>query len=431
MDEPLSWVNGVTAMASTWADDEMAAADFGDERLNDRAAMILAAVGSRPNLSIPAACQGRAEMTAAYRFFDNDKVTFQKVLQPHIDQTIRRMGDQKVVLLVQDTTQIDLTRPQQEVVGAGVLGSGSRRGTLLHLMHAFTPDGTSLGTAWAHCINRSEVLHASEGVKRKRNLARPIEEKESMRWLEGLRQSREIAAQLPGVQCVCIGDSESDLYECLVEPRAASENGPPVYHWLIRGGYDRAMVIDEQAPPLYKQAAFCRVREAALTRPALYTQQLKVRGRAAVTAVEKRPRNQSRKQREATVAVHAATVTLRAPQRTGHKLLPVTVNVVLVHEPDPPKGETRIEWMLLTSLPIQTLEQVRTVVEYYCVRWNIEILFRTLKSGCRIEDRRFEHIDRFLPCVALYLIVAWRTMLVCRLSREHPDADCQVLFEPS
>lgn len=416
-------------MTCTWADDEMAAADFGDERLNRRAAVVLTAVGSRLNLSIPAACQGRAEMTAAYRFFDNGKVTFQKVLQPHIDQTVRRMGDQKVVLLVQDTTEIDLTR-RQKVVGAGVLG-GSRQGTMLHLMHAFTPDGTSLGTAWAHCINRSEVLHASETVRRKRNMARGIEEKESMRWLEGLRQSRAIAAKLPGTQCICIGDSEADIYECLVEPRGICEGGPPVHDWLIRGCYDRAMLADEHASPAYNEVAFCRIREAALSKPVLYTASVHARAREAVTGVEKRVRQQSRAARDAQVRVHAATVTLRPPQRTGHQLAPVTVNVVLVHEPDPPEGETPIEWMLLTSLPIKTLKQVRAVVEYYCVRWNIEILFRTLKSGCRIEQRRFEHIDRILPCVGLYLIATWRTLLVCRLSRECPDADCQVLFEAS
>ena len=90
-----------------------------------------------------------------------------------------------------------------------------------------------------------------------------------------------------------------------------------------------------------------------------------------------------------------------------------------------------MEWILLTTLPTDTLEQVRTIVEYYRVRWCIEILFRTLKSGCRLEHRRFEHIDRVLPCAALYLIVAWRTLFVCRLGRGCPDIDCEALFEPS
>jgi hypothetical protein len=85
----------------------------------------------------------------------------------------------------------------------------------------------------------------------------------------------------------------------------------------------------------------------------------------------------------------------------------------------------------ITTLPIASLEQVRTIVAYYCVRWSIEILFRTLKSGCRIEKRLFEDLDRMLPCIGLYLIVAWRTLFVCRMGRTCPDLDCEAIFEPS
>jgi len=82
-------------------------------------------------------------------------------------------------------------------------------------------------------------------------------------------------------------------------------------------------------------------------------------------------------------------------------------------------------------LPIDTLEQVREIIQYYSVRWMIEVLFRTLKSGCRVEERLFEAIDRLLPCVAVYLIVAWRTLMLVRLGRSCPDMNCEVLFEPS
>ena len=102
-----------------------------------------------------------------------------------------------------------------------------------------------------------------------------------------------------------------------------------------------------------------------------------------------------------------------------------------LREPNPPKDEEPIEWMLLTTLPIETLENVRKVVEYYCVRWWIEVFFKTLKSGCRVEQRRFEDIERLLPCLAMYLIVAWRTLLACQMGRQCPDLDCEALFEPS
>lgn len=129
--------------------------------------------------------------------------------------------------------------------------------------------------------------------------------------------------------------------------------------------------------------------------------------------------------------VRAATLTLQPPWRGNRKLPAVTVNGVVVREPHPPAGEPPVEWLRGTTLPIDTLDPVRTLVEYYCVRWCMEILFRTLKSGCRIERRRFEHVDRVLPCLALYLIVAWRTWFVCRRGRSCPELDCEALFEPS
>ena len=114
-------------MIAPWAKEESAGVHFGDQRLDDRMAILLSDLGNRPFLSIPAACGGRAEMKAAYRFFDNGKVTFEKVIEPHIAQTKDRMAAQKIVLLVQDTTEVDLTRPQQPVEGAGEL-DGARRG---------------------------------------------------------------------------------------------------------------------------------------------------------------------------------------------------------------------------------------------------------------------------------------------------------------
>ena len=116
-------------MIAPWAQEEMATVVLGDKRLDARAVRLLSALGKQPNLSIPAACRGRAEMEAAYRFFDNDKVTFAKVLEPHLQRTRERVAEQAVALLVQDTSEMDLTRPEQEVEGAGEL-DGSRRGFL-------------------------------------------------------------------------------------------------------------------------------------------------------------------------------------------------------------------------------------------------------------------------------------------------------------
>jgi hypothetical protein len=406
-------------MLAPWTIEEMKTAQLRDKRLNKRLTQILSAFAERPTASIPAACGGKQETDAAYLFFDNEKVTFEKILQPHFDATRQRIAEQKVVLFVQDTTEIDLTRPAQQVAGAGPMDSVSRRGAYLHLMEAFTPDGTPLGAVWAEAWTRSDKYFSKpQKEKRRRRKALPIEEKESFRWLKGLRQAREVAQELPQVQCVCVGDSEADIYHLFAEPR-----GEQPTHWLIRACQERNAENADGSHGV--------IRECVLASPVLFTKEISVRGRHAKTSCETRTRRQPRESRTAEVEVRAARVTLQPPADSDRPLPPVPVNVVLVRELNPPEGEDPIEWILLTTLPIDTMEDVQKIVQYYYVRWMIEVLFRTLKSGCRVEERRFEHIDRLLPCLAVYLIVAWRTLMVCRLGRSCPDIDCEAVLEPS
>ncbi len=252
-------------MSAPWAEDELATVALGDKRLDARAVTLLSALGKRPNLSIPAACRGRAEIKAAYSFFENDKVTFDKVVASHLTCTRRRMAAHPVVLLVQDTTETDLTRPHQQVAGAGPLDTAARRGGFLHPLHAFTPDGTPLGTAWCQFWTRDDdSLDRPKEDRRRQRKAAPIEDKESLRWLEGLRAARDLAQELPRVRCVCVADSEADVYEVFAEPRGAR----PV-DWLIRACQDRALV----------GAGGGRVRDAVLATQALYQVELTVRGR--------------------------------------------------------------------------------------------------------------------------------------------------------
>src|SRR5688572_8840450 len=101
----------------SWIEDELRTVDLHDDRLNDRFRVLLDRLAAKPTLSIPAACHGWAETQAAYRFFDNDKVTGQRLLQPHFDATVERIRQQPVVLLAQDTSELDLTRPEERVGG--------------------------------------------------------------------------------------------------------------------------------------------------------------------------------------------------------------------------------------------------------------------------------------------------------------------------
>jgi hypothetical protein len=292
---------------------------------------------------------------------------------------------------------------------------------LLHLLHVFTPDGTPLGTvagkAW---VRDEEPVNAS--LSRAERAAIPIEAKESHRWVLTLQQAQEEAQRCPTTQFVCVADSEADIYEVLVE----GTRQPNPSDWIVRACQDRALLGEDG-----KNSGEKRIREQLLEQPVLFGKTIQIRGRKAKVACETRGRRQPRQSRQAEVVVRVARVTLRPPWRADRKLPAVTVNVVLVSEVDPPSGDEPVEWLLLTSLPIDSVERVRQVIQYYSVRWMIEVLFRVLKSGCRVEERLFEYMDRLLSCLAVYVIVAWRTLYVCRLGRSCPDVSCEVVFEPA
>ncbi len=216
-------------MLAPWVMDEMQTADLDDKRLDVRLKAVLSALAQHPTASIPAACGGRTEMVAAYRFFENEKATFADILQPHSDATRQRIAAQRVVVLAQDTTEIDLTRPAQQVFGAGPLDGESRRGAFLHPLHAFTPDGTPLGTVHATAWTREEGTCCAS-LTRAQRAAIPIEQKESYRWVTTLRRAEEEARHCPATQFITVSDSEADIYEFLVE----ANGGPPNSDWIVR-----------------------------------------------------------------------------------------------------------------------------------------------------------------------------------------------------
>jgi hypothetical protein len=409
-------------MLAPWITEELRTVDLNDQRLNKRLHLILSQLAARPTASIPAACGGCAETNAAYRFFDNDKVGFDNVLEPHVESTWLRIEQQPVVLLVNDTTEIDLTRPSQQVEGAGPLDGNSRRGALLHLLHALTPDGTPLGSVQGIPWTRDDDKPALASQTRGERAATPIEEKESFRWLLSLRHAQaEAPRRCPTTQIVYVADSEADVYEVIAE----GAEKPRTADWIIRSCQERALVDDDE-----ERFVADYLREELLAAPVLYEHTIAVRGREAKVACEDRRRRQPRESREAIVEVRAMRVTLRAPQQASGQLADVTVNAVLVSEKNPPEGDVPVEWLLVTSLPIETADQVRLIIQYYCTRWMVEVFFRTLKSGCRAEERRFETMERQLACLAVYLIVTWRTLLVCRLGRSVPEISCEAIFTP-
>jgi len=347
----------------SWIEDELQTADLGDQRLNRRFGKLLDQLSSKPSQSIPAACGGWADIQAAYRFFDNDEVTPAKVLAPHRDATVGRCREQPVVLIAQDTSELELTRPQEKV--GGPLGDEDHWGFHIHPCMAMTPDQVPLGILHAHMWARD----INDYHKRLQAKSKPIEDKESFRWLEGYQQACALRRQIDS-QVVSLSDSEGDIYECFLAWTDTSAG--PTADFIVRACQNRCVAATDG---LYEKDVTTLLWEAAEKAPVYGRRQIEVCARPALTG-DGSQRRQARSARAASVTLQAATITLQGPTRRqkgqlSRKLPDVTINVVLAREENPPAGEPAIEWLLVTSLPVTTLSEIETVVDYYCCRWLI------------------------------------------------------------
>lgn len=397
-----------------WIEMETQGADFGDKRLDARYQILLEQLSDKPSLSIPAACGGQAETAAAYRFFDNQKTDAAKVLAPHRHATLERIRGERVVIAAQDTTEVDLTRKQEKV--GGPLDGGSRWGLFVHPILLMTPERVPLGVVDVEMWSRDpKDLEKSTQQRKKERRSKPFDEKESYRWFEGYETACQIAAEAPDTQVVCVSDSEGDIYECFL---AGARDDAKRADWIVRANHvDRALAEENQN---LLQLLACQAPLGKMT--------VQVSQRDASLLDDSRNRQKSRESRMAAMTVRSVRTLLHAPHRSGEKLAPVYVNAVLVREEHPPEGEEPIEWLLLTSLPVGTFAEACQVASYYACRWEIEVFFRVLKSGCKIEELQFEREDRLQVCLAMYLIVAWRVLYVLKLGRACPDMGCDAVF---
>jgi hypothetical protein len=366
----------------SWTNDEAKTASFGDARLDARMDKVLGGLAEKPGASIPQAMGDWAETHATYRFFNNDKVTFEKVLEPHREATLERIRKQPVVLLPQDTTDC-IRVANKGPKGMGTLKNTEKEEIFIHPAIAITPARVPLGTVFLELWKRPE-----ESVRAERQ-GKPIEEKESFRWIEGYQAACDVQAQAPDTLVVGLADREGDIYEFFAEmlDYAPSQRAA----WIVRAAQDR-LVEDETARKILE-----KLKRAPLLGET----------RFAVPARNGKPG------RTVAQAVHAATVVLKPPERRsvkGFRLPPVKINAVLAEEINPPEGEAPVSWLLLTSLPTDTFERAATVLQWYSARWEIEIFFRVLKKGCKIEKLQLETEKRFAACLAVYMTISWRIL---------------------
>src|SRR2546427_6919770 len=312
--------------ATSWAVTECADAELGDLRRTQRLVQLAHVLAQRPGAALPEACGSGAMLKAAYRFFTNDDIVPDDMLQSHIEATYSRLDAVPLVLAVQDTTEANWTN-LRATTGLGPLGCTACQGLLVHTTLAITPERVPLGLVAQQVWARDP----DDIGKRARRKQLPISQKESQKWLASLDAVFSARDACPQTCFVSIGDREADVYDLLATPRPAG------VELLIRASWDRCV----SAPQRYVWATV----EA---QPVVEQLRLQV------------PRRGAQPAREATLALRFCRLTLCPPRHRKAEGLPaVTLWAVQVREVEPPAEGPPIEWLLLTTVAGDCAEDAR------------------------------------------------------------------------
>lgn len=393
---------------------DVGAARLGDPRRTSRAVEIMKRLAVSPNESLPNVFVTEAELEGAYRFFNNDDVSFGDLLEPHAEATARRAADSGLVLAVHDTTTVQFGHADPKMIG--YLPTG-KPGFLLHLtLLVDTRDWRRpLGIVHAESITRDKPPRKAGRQKKQRASGSETAQrknKESDRWLEGVKSTEQRLEEKASV--IHVADREGDNYALLSALVGDRQR------FIIRASHDRMVVSDGErlhVRELIDRAIPILEREVPLSR------------RLAKTAPAARRAHPPREARTAKLKFASTTAELRRPQY-GTSAVSTIVNVVHVFEEDPPPGQEPVDWLLYTTEPIETQEQVATVVDYYRCRWIIEEFNKALKTGCSVQKRQLESYDALLNMLAMSLPVAVEVLALRTLARAEPGRPSKDFLSP-
>lgn len=397
-----------------WAEREFGGAPLGDNRLSKRLVQSAKLQADNPTVSFPAAVKGeRALMKGYYRLLDQpdeSAATMENILLPHREQTIRRMKDQKTVLCIQDGTDLNYDG-NAECEGLGIIGSnqtGAKSlGLHLHSTLAVSDEGLPLGLLRAQC----EAPKSRPKKDKRRPQDIPIEEKQTYSWILGMEDCEGIASDMPHTQVVQVMDREADIFELFDRWR----QGDRSTELLVRANHNRRTSEELRL--------FDGIRET----DSVLEVELSIGRQSARPKKSKQKARSERKARTAVMALRYRQVKLQPPRHCQNKE-PVALWIIHMAEENPPDGVKPLEWFLLTTMELTSGEQAERMVGWYCLRWRIEDWHRVLKTGCRVEQLRNATADRLKRALAIYLVLAWRVMLMTLLGREAPELPPEVLF---
>jgi transposase-like protein len=393
---------------TSWIDEEVAESQFADVRLSKRFKLLIERLAEGIGETIPMACQDWANTKAAYRFLSNPRVSEEDILAGHFQSTADRFrSTQGLVLVLHDTTEFSFRREHPEPIGSvGVVGGRRDRtgqaqfyttcGMLMHSSLVLTTQGLPLGISAVKFWTRKE-FKGTNALKKKINSTRvPIEEKESVRWLDNMKQTTALLADPE--RCVHIGDRESDIYELFSTAHDIKT------HFLVRSCVDRLAgdghhTISEEMD--------------AVDLKALHQITVRDRKGQPTTAV---------------LELRYRRIRVLPPIGKQKRYPELRLTVIYAHERDTPKGRDRIDWKLITDLPVSSPLQAIEKLEWYASRWKIETFHKILKSGCKAEESKLRTAERLVNLIAVFCILSWRIFWMTMLQRSTSDGPTPIAF---
>lgn len=373
----------------------MGGVSLGDPRRERRAVAMAERLAGEPEATLPFAMLDRAMLEAAYRHLSSPEVTFEALLAPHVEKTAARVAEAGDVYAVHDTTPCTFSGESRRN-GLGTINQ-SDQGFLAHLTLAVAADGTRLplGVLAAELLVRGERKHARQ---RHHFYRTKDSDKESLRWRRGIDRASEVV-KTPK-RLIHVADREGDIFELVAQLKAQRRR------FIIRAAQDRAVDVEGIRSHLF---------DAARETSTQYAIEVPLSKRPKV----KWPRypHAPRNYRIAQLSVGATTVEIHRPAVRRELPRSVRVNVVHVFELGPPLGEPPVEWLLLTSEPIGTREEMERVIDGYRTRWTVEEYFKAIKTGCAYESRQLESFHALSNLLAYTMIVAYALLLMRALSR--------------
>lgn len=395
-----------------WAEDEFSNVDLSDKRLNKRLIKLCASIADCPESPINQVCADWAETKAAYRFFNNEHVQADKIIKAHSHKTIERAKKQDVILAIQDTSYLVYTSHKKtKGLGKISLKKGKNidkiysKGLIMHSCLAVTTKGFPLGIL-------DQKIFARKSNPKPKGRARdlmPIEEKESYRWIESVQQTKQLRGK---TKMVTVCDREADFYEFFQFNQEIEAD------FLVRANVNRNVNKKSR----YAQKEVTKLWEF-----------MDLKAGSGHFDIEVPAKNQTkhsddRKARTATLQLKFASFRLNPPRNNRKhkdcKLPDLPMHAIHVVEINTPSDDEPIEWMLLTNLAVNDFEQAYEIVQWYCLRWRIEMFFKVLKSGFKILQCRLSDAERLKRYITVVSVIAWRLLALTLLARTDPQSPC-------